>query len=38
LNAQDRLLGLLAEVSHSFTGGLDEFREEQGEKGHKIPD
>jgi response regulator RpfG family c-di-GMP phosphodiesterase len=26
------------EVSHSFTGGLDEFREEQGSKGQKIPD
>jgi len=26
------------EVSHSFTGGLDEFREEQSTKGHKIPD
>ncbi len=26
------------EVTHSFTGGLDEFREEQGSKGVKIPD
>ena len=26
------------EVSHSFTAGLDDFREEQGVKGHKIPD
>jgi response regulator RpfG family c-di-GMP phosphodiesterase len=26
------------EVTHSFTGGLDEFREEQGTKGVKIPD
>jgi len=26
------------EVTHSFTGGLDEFREEQGAKGVKIPD
>jgi len=26
------------EVSHSFTAGLDEFREEQGATGNKIPD
>ncbi len=26
------------EVSHSFTGGLDEFREEEASKGTKIPD
>jgi response regulator RpfG family c-di-GMP phosphodiesterase len=26
------------EVSHSFTGGLDEFREDQGTKGHRVPD
>ena len=26
------------EVSHFFTGGLDEFREELGAKGQKIPD
>jgi HD-GYP domain-containing protein (c-di-GMP phosphodiesterase class II) len=26
------------EVTHSFTGGLDEFREEQGSKGAKVPD
>ncbi len=26
------------EVSHSFTGGLDDFREDQSEKGLKIPD
>lgn len=26
------------EVSHSFNAGLDDFREEQGSKGHKIPD
>jgi response regulator RpfG family c-di-GMP phosphodiesterase len=26
------------EVSHSFTAGLDEFREEQGAEGNKIPD
>jgi HD-GYP domain-containing protein (c-di-GMP phosphodiesterase class II) len=26
------------EVSHSFTGGLDQWREEQSSKGHKIPD
>jgi HD-GYP domain-containing protein (c-di-GMP phosphodiesterase class II) len=26
------------EVAHSFTVGLDEFREEQSTKGHKIPD
>jgi response regulator RpfG family c-di-GMP phosphodiesterase len=26
------------DVSHSFTGGLDQWREEQSSKGHKIPD
>ena len=26
------------DIAHSFTVGLDEFREEQGAKGHKIPD
>jgi len=26
------------EIAHSFTVGLDEFREEQSTKGHKIPD
>jgi HD-GYP domain-containing protein (c-di-GMP phosphodiesterase class II) len=26
------------EVAHTFTGGLDQFREEQTSKGHKIPD
>ncbi len=26
------------EVAHTFTGGLDQFREEQSSKGHKIPD
>jgi response regulator RpfG family c-di-GMP phosphodiesterase len=26
------------EVSHSFTGGLDQWRDEQSSKGHKIPD
>jgi response regulator RpfG family c-di-GMP phosphodiesterase len=26
------------EVAHSFTGGVDEFREEQSQSGQKIPD
>jgi HD-GYP domain-containing protein (c-di-GMP phosphodiesterase class II) len=26
------------DVSHSFTGGLEQWREEQSSKGHKIPD
>jgi response regulator RpfG family c-di-GMP phosphodiesterase len=26
------------DIAHSFTVGLDEFREEQGAKGNKIPD
>ncbi|HEY8040226.1 MAG TPA: HD domain-containing phosphohydrolase [Polyangiaceae bacterium] len=26
------------EIAHSFVGGLDEFRDEQTGKGHKIPD
>jgi HD-GYP domain-containing protein (c-di-GMP phosphodiesterase class II) len=26
------------EVAHSFTGGLDQFRDEQSSKGHRIPD
>src|SRR5208337_1092836 len=26
------------EIARSFTGGLDDFREEQGAKGHRIPD
>jgi HD-GYP domain-containing protein (c-di-GMP phosphodiesterase class II)/CheY-like chemotaxis protein len=26
------------EIAHSFTVGLDEFREDQSTKGHKIPD
>ena len=26
------------DIAHSFSVGLDEFREEQSTKGHKIPD
>jgi response regulator RpfG family c-di-GMP phosphodiesterase len=26
------------EVAHAFTGGIDQFRDEQSSKGHRVPD